>query len=138
MTQIELFELIQEKKQKIEELLQPDIFTLNPEVNRLEKEIEELQGLCQHQYTNIDGRLVCSCCGKEGNIVLYKGATCPQCKIVKMKLDKANLAYEEITDEQEMMNRGIKSIPTLEIDGERLYGPLNISRKIKELEDANG
>ena len=33
------------------------------------------------------------------NIVLYKSTTCPQCKVVKMKLDKKGLVYEEkLTD----------------------------------------
>jgi hypothetical protein len=57
----DVFNLITEKKQKIEELFDPTSFVLNPEVVKLEKEIEELQTKCEHNYA--DG--VCEYCGKE-------------------------------------------------------------------------
>lgn len=57
----DVFNLITEKKQKIEELFDPTSFVLNPEVVKLEKEIEELQTKCEHNY--VDG--VCEYCGKE-------------------------------------------------------------------------
>ena len=57
----DVFNLITEKKQKIEELFDPTSFVLNPEVVKLEKEIEKLQTKCEHNY--VDG--VCEYCGKE-------------------------------------------------------------------------
>lgn len=58
------------------------------------------------------------------NIVLYKSTTCPQCRVVKMKLDKKGLAYEEkLTDEMtpaELAEVDIKSIPTMFVDGEKM------------------
>lgn len=58
------------------------------------------------------------------NIVLYKSTTCPQCKVVKMKLDRKGLAYEErLTDNMtpaELSEAGIKGIPTMFIDGEKM------------------
>jgi hypothetical protein len=57
----EIFNLITEKKSKIEDLFDPTSFVLNPEVVKLEKEIEELQTECEHNY--VEG--VCEYCGKE-------------------------------------------------------------------------
>ena len=58
------------------------------------------------------------------NIVLYKSTTCPQCKVVKMKLDKKGLPYtEKLTDNMtpaELAEAGIKSIPTLFVDDEKM------------------
>ena len=58
------------------------------------------------------------------NIVLYKSTTCPQCKVVKMKLDKKGLPYtEKLTDNMtpaELTEAGIKGIPTMFVDGEKM------------------
>ena len=60
MTEKELFQAIQEKKNKIEELFDPTTFVLNPEVVKLEKEIEQLQSQCQHIFTKTGE---CEICG---------------------------------------------------------------------------
>lgn len=52
-------------------------------------------------------------------VVLYKGATCPKCKVIAMKLDKAGIPYETNMDADYMISLGIKTIPTLEVDGVR-------------------
>ena len=62
MTGIEVFNLIKEKKDRIEDLFDPTSFVLNPEVQKLEAEIDELQAHCPHNFTNG----VCEFCGKEG------------------------------------------------------------------------
>ena len=58
------------------------------------------------------------------NIILYKSTTCPQCKVVKMKLDKKGLPYtEKLTDNMtpaELDETGIRGIPTMFVDGEKM------------------
>ena len=51
------------------------------------------------------------------NIILYKSDTCPQCRVLKMKLDKKGIRYTEEKDIRVMTERGIHSIPQLEVDG---------------------
>ena len=51
-------------------------------------------------------------------ITLYKSATCPQCKVVKMKLEKKGIPFVEETDLTIMEEKGVKGIPTIEVDGE--------------------
>ena len=50
-------------------------------------------------------------------IILYSTG-CPQCKVLKTKLDSLNINYELITDESIMMEKGFRSAPILEVDGE--------------------
>ena len=61
MTHQEVFTKITENKKRIEELVDVTTFVLNPEVARLEREIEELQSTCNHCF--IEG--VCIHCTKE-------------------------------------------------------------------------
>ena len=42
MTSVEIFHLVREKKQKIEDIFDPTSFVLNPEVVKLEEEIRYL------------------------------------------------------------------------------------------------
>ena len=52
MTQQEIYENIISKREKIESLINPEVFVFNPEIARLEKEISVLQEMCQHKYEN--------------------------------------------------------------------------------------
>lgn len=52
-------------------------------------------------------------------VTLYKGATCPKCKVIAMKLDKKGIPYEVNTDINYMISIGVTTIPTLEVDGQR-------------------
>lgn len=61
MTGIEIFTRIQDNKKKIESLLDPTTFVLNPEIVELEEEIFNLQKICKHEFVNH----VCKYCGKE-------------------------------------------------------------------------
>lgn len=72
------------------------------------------------------------------NVILYKSLVCPQCKVIQTKLDMKGIAYEAEFDMDKMIALGIKSIPTLEVDGERITGPSNINNWIKAQEDNNG
>lgn len=53
------------------------------------------------------------------NITLYKGQTCPKCKIIAAKLDKEGIPYKTVMDVDYMIASGITVIPTLEVDGQR-------------------
>ncbi len=42
---------------------------------------------------------------------------CPKCRILEQKLEKKNIEFESCDDMDTMTARGIKSAPSLEIDG---------------------
>lgn len=49
------------------------------------------------------------------NLTLYHQSGCGQCKVVEMLLKKDNLEYESVMDVEEMIRRGIRSTPVLEV-----------------------
>lgn len=51
------------------------------------------------------------------NIIVHKTPTCPKCKVLLLKLDKAGLEYTIDEDVDTMAARGIKSVPKMEVDG---------------------
>lgn len=53
-------------------------------------------------------------------LILYTAESCPRCKVLKMKLDKKNIEYTEVSDVEVLLSKGIKQAPILEIDGEFL------------------
>ena len=61
MTGSEIFSLVTIKRALLEDLIDPTSFVLNPEVENIRKEIEELQKNCPHEF--VDGE--CKYCGKE-------------------------------------------------------------------------
>lgn len=65
-------------------------------------------------------------------VILYKSQTCPQCKVAKMKLEQAGIPFEEVLDMEIMQERGIKGIPTLEVDGVRITKITEINKWIKK------
>lgn len=50
-------------------------------------------------------------------ITLYT-SNCPKCKILKAKLDDKKINYNICDDANVMTEKGITSLPVLEIDGE--------------------
>lgn len=50
-------------------------------------------------------------------ITLYT-SNCPKCKILKAKLDDKKINYNICDDTNVMTEKGITSLPALEIDGE--------------------
>jgi glutaredoxin len=54
-------------------------------------------------------------------VILYKSATCPQCRVAKMKLEQKGIPFTEVLDMDVMTARGVEGIPTLEVDGELIY-----------------
>lgn len=53
------------------------------------------------------------------DIILYSTG-CPRCKVLKLKLDKANIPYEVVEDVDAIIAAGYKSAPVLKV-GERFY-----------------
>lgn len=49
-------------------------------------------------------------------VILYSTG-CPKCAVLKKKLGAAGIAYTENTDVEEMTALGLKSAPTLCVDG---------------------
>lgn len=51
---------------------------------------------------------------------------CPKCKVIEKKLAQKGIKYTEVTDKDEMINRGFKSAPVLEVDDKILnFGDAN-------------
>lgn len=60
---------------------------------------------------------------------------CPKCRVIEKKLAQKGIEYTEVTDQEEMINRGFKSAPVLEVDDKILnFGDANrwIMNYIKE------
>lgn len=52
-------------------------------------------------------------------IILYS-TDCAKCKILKAKLDEAEIKYEVFSDLPAMIEKGFKSVPVLEVNGETM------------------
>lgn len=50
------------------------------------------------------------------SVILYEHG-CPRCKVLKMKLDKSGIPYEDVTDVEVMKAKGFAEAPKLEVDG---------------------
>ena len=68
------------------------------------------------------------------NITLYSTG-CPQCKVLKTKLDQAGIKYNTVTDQATMAAMGFKSAPILQVDN-ATYKFADAIKWIKE--SANG
>lgn len=53
------------------------------------------------------------------DIILYS-THCPQCEILEDKLQTKNIQYTEVTDISLMLNKGIKNVPVLEVNGKMM------------------
>ena len=53
------------------------------------------------------------------NIILYSN-NCPRCKILKKKLNDNKINYEIIDDVDTMIDKGLSTVPVLEINGRML------------------
>lgn len=42
---------------------------------------------------------------------------CPQCRVLKQKLDEKNIEYDVVTDTKEMIRKGFAEAPKLQVDG---------------------
>lgn len=60
MTNLEIFQQVDARMNKIRELITPEIFVLNKEVMKLKDEIRQYQKQCSHEF--VDGK--CKYCLK--------------------------------------------------------------------------
>lgn len=49
-------------------------------------------------------------------VIIYSTG-CPKCKVLKEKLDSKEISYDIISDTSVMINKGIETVPVLEVDG---------------------
>lgn len=70
-------------------------------------------------------------------MVVYSNSGCPKCKVLKMKMDKANLAYDVNENIEEMQELGIKSLPYLQLEDGTLLDFGAAVKYIKTLEEQN-
>lgn len=52
-------------------------------------------------------------------IILYSTG-CPQCKVLKDKLNNKGIVFVENTDREQMMSMNFVRVPILEVDGVRM------------------
>ena len=52
-------------------------------------------------------------------VILYS-THCTKCKVLETKLKQKNIQYEECNNVDEMLSKGIQSVPYLEVDGKLL------------------
>lgn len=57
------------------------------------------------------------------DMTLYSKPGCPQCKVLKMKLEAAKVDYKHIEDIDAILALGVKAAPVLVADGELHCGP---------------
>lgn len=57
------------------------------------------------------------------NMTLYSKPGCPQCKVLKMKMDAAKIEYKHIEDIDALLALGVQAAPVLMVDGTMYYGP---------------
>ena len=73
----------------------------------------------------------CGCGGKDARLTLFTATTCPNCRIAKTFLDKANVAYDVVVAENDPAKAEafeIRQAPTLVIqDGDQIRKLVNLS-----------
>ena len=50
-------------------------------------------------------------------MIILHTTGCPKCKVLKTKLENANIVYETNTDTSIMIEKGWDTVPMLEVDG---------------------
>lgn len=53
------------------------------------------------------------------SVVLYT-IDCPKCKVLETKLNSKNIPYEVFKDKDKMIEKGLSTMPVLEVDGRLL------------------
>lgn len=67
------------------------------------------------------------------SVTLYSTG-CPRCKVLKSKLDNKLIQYDVISDEDEIIDSGVTSVPSLRIDNKLL----DFSKSIKLVNEYDG
>lgn len=53
-------------------------------------------------------------------VKVYTSKICPRCKVLKTKLQNANIDFDEISGD-DAVKAGISEVPVMEVDGKRMY-----------------
>lgn len=53
-------------------------------------------------------------------MTLYTMDNCPKCKMLKQKLEDKHIEIEIISDYDVLCEKGIESVPVLEVNGEKM------------------
>lgn len=53
-------------------------------------------------------------------VTVFTTDTCPRCKVLKTKLQQKGIDFQECRDIDEILRRGIQSVPVLEVEGKLL------------------
>ena len=69
-------------------------------------------------------------------MTVFSSATCPKCKVLKMKLDKAGFIYEVNENIEEAAALGIKTLPYLQMSDGTLLDFSGALAFIKDMEAA--
>ena len=65
-------------------------------------------------------------------IKLYTSPTCGTCKMIKMKLSKKNISYDETHDIKPLMEKGIQRLPVMVLeDGTTFTSPTEMNDWIR-------
>lgn len=55
-------------------------------------------------------------------VTLY-ATHCPCCELLERSLREADIAFEQVTDTQIMLEKGFTSVPMLDVDGQMMNYP---------------
>ncbi len=65
-------------------------------------------------------------------ITLYTSPTCGICKMIKMKLNKKNIKFNELHDIQPLIEKNIQRLPVMQLeDGTIFTSPTEMNEWIK-------
>lgn len=70
-------------------------------------------------------------------MTVYSSSTCPKCKVLKMKLDKAGVEYTVVEDIEVMKELGIKTLPYLQLSDGTLLDFGAAVAFVKDMEASN-
>ena len=71
---------------------------------------------------------------RRNNMILFTTPTCPKCKVVKMKLEKAGIPYTVNENLAEAEALGIKSVPQAQLETGATLDFAGIIAYIKQVE----
>lgn len=70
-------------------------------------------------------------------VTLYTSDTCGVCKAMKLKMQMGNIQYQNKTDIEYLMDKGIQRLPVLQLeDGTLISSPSEINAWIKANSEA--
>lgn len=81
----------------------------------------------------MDSLSYCSIKKGETKMTLYTSPTCPTCRVVKMKFDKAGIQYDVVDDVAAVAALGFKGVPCLKLDDGTLLDQVKTMQYVRGL-----